>query len=440
MLRLYGATLRYPNLQQQGANMRTIAKMVLACVMVLAALSQVQPSVKASKNSNNENAQEDEEPSIYLTVLAEFTYYDPSLCDTQPINCMGDPDWTAGGYYVPDWYEVGVACPVEIPMGTVIRSEDHGDLICIDRGGSINITDDGVFRLDLLHHHEAGNISRQITTVGMELKESTIRKILENRPSPFVEPIEEFACPADNCETIFYTYGQAIVNINDGSTYIHGGTDYRTGSPGEGPVYASAPGKVTGVGYVNQPDNRCGGYVRIEHNDGWETLYCHLVDTMVEKDDYVLVGQQLGLIGFSGYTIEGEHVHFEMRKNGLRQDPELYMGSSGGYAPMPEERLYHELLSAGVDLNMELLQIEKQEDTQVAIVQTEENATILEVVELAPEDKQFGDGEITNEEELQEDPVDLIAMEQDDESFEEVEINNLDHMETVILLEDKIVG
>ena len=70
-----------------------------------------------------------------------------------------------------------------------------------------------------------------------------------------------------------------------------------------------------------------GGYgnvVMIQHSNGLVTLYAHLRSIQVVAGQYVSQRQQIGLIGSTGNST-GPHLHFEVRKNGVRVDPLKYV-------------------------------------------------------------------------------------------------------------------
>lgn len=99
-------------------------------------------------------------------------------------------------------------------------------------------------------------------------------------------------------------------------------------------VLASAPGRVRGMrdgmadraGYRAPGDElegrECGNGVLIDHEDGWQTQYCHLRrgSVTVRTGDVVERGQVLGRIGASGQA-DFPHVHLTVRKNGVVIDP-----------------------------------------------------------------------------------------------------------------------
>ncbi|MGI9510107.1 MAG: M23 family metallopeptidase [Geminicoccaceae bacterium] len=80
----------------------------------------------------------------------------------------------------------------------------------------------------------------------------------------------------------------------------------------------------------------CGNGVRIDHGDGWVSLYCHLRrgSTTVVQDDEVAAGQALGLVGLSGQT-SFPHLHFDIRKDDRPVDP--FVGTARAAACGPGE-------------------------------------------------------------------------------------------------------
>ncbi len=69
-------------------------------------------------------------------------------------------------------------------------------------------------------------------------------------------------------------------------------------------------------------DKDCGNGVVIDHEDGWETQYCHMKQgsIMVVKGQMVQVGEVLGQVGLSGRT-QFPHIHIAVRKDGQKLDP-----------------------------------------------------------------------------------------------------------------------
>ena len=126
-----------------------------------------------------------------------------------------------------------------------------------------------------------------------------------------------------------------------GATYEkHNGIDFRLLSADAAKqgfaVIASADGKVKatrdGVQDIflreGKPEDvksrECGNGAVIDHGNGWETQYCHMMmgSIAVSKGQAVKRGEKLGNVGFSGMA-DFAHVHFTVRRNGEVVDPFL---------------------------------------------------------------------------------------------------------------------
>lgn len=68
------------------------------------------------------------------------------------------------------------------------------------------------------------------------------------------------------------------------------------------------------------------GYViSIQHSDGIVTTYKHLSKLNKKEGDLVLKGDILGEVDNAGVLSTGPHLHFEIWKNGVPQNPEVYL-------------------------------------------------------------------------------------------------------------------
>lgn len=135
---------------------------------------------------------------------------------------------------------------------------------------------------------------------------------------------------------IHYTGGLMIWPVGKEGTYItsgygnrlhpiqgvykyHSGIDI--GNAGYGaPVIAATDGVVTFAGVM-------GGYgncVMINHGDGIVTLYGHGQEILTTLGTEVSKGDVIMLVGSTGNST-GPHLHFEVRKNGIIQDPIPYL-------------------------------------------------------------------------------------------------------------------
>ncbi len=97
---------------------------------------------------------------------------------------------------------------------------------------------------------------------------------------------------------------------------MHTGVDWATayGTP----IFASGNGVLEKVG----PEGGYGKYIRIKHNNGYETAYGHMSAFAkgMEVGKRVRQGQVIGFVGSTGQST-GPHVHYEILVNGRFVDP-----------------------------------------------------------------------------------------------------------------------
>ncbi len=90
------------------------------------------------------------------------------------------------------------------------------------------------------------------------------------------------------------------------------------------PIYASAPGKV--ITSSNGWNYGYGNYIIVDHGYGVQTLYGHLNVRKVSVGQWVEAGQLIGLMGNTGRVFgrTGIHLHYEVRINGRKVNPNNY--------------------------------------------------------------------------------------------------------------------
>lgn len=115
-------------------------------------------------------------------------------------------------------------------------------------------------------------------------------------------------------------YGWRIHPIS-GKEKFHNGVDlWAQGIYGK-PIYATREGVVAYDGWWGS-----GGWtVKIDHLDGFQSIYMHMTNFIVSEGDFVTAGQVIGYVGSTGGST-GPHLHFEVRYNGAAVNPMNYIG------------------------------------------------------------------------------------------------------------------
>jgi murein DD-endopeptidase MepM/ murein hydrolase activator NlpD len=112
-------------------------------------------------------------------------------------------------------------------------------------------------------------------------------------------------------------YGWRIDPIS-GKRSMHTGLDF-AGKPGS-EIVTVASGVVTWTGR----DGDYGNTVEISHGDDYVTRYAHNKEILVQPGDVVRKGETIALMGSSGRAT-GNHLHYEVYKNGRSVDPASYV-------------------------------------------------------------------------------------------------------------------
>lgn len=112
--------------------------------------------------------------------------------------------------------------------------------------------------------------------------------------------------------------GSTVIG-NDFIPGVHDGIDL--GSESSNTVTAADDGVVIYAGWSN------GGYgntVLIDHGNGFQSVYAHLSAITVSCGQSVSQGSQIGVVGSTGNST-GPHLHFEIRYNGVADNPHNYI-------------------------------------------------------------------------------------------------------------------
>lgn len=116
-------------------------------------------------------------------------------------------------------------------------------------------------------------------------------------------------------------YGWRIDPFN-GRRAFHDGVDFMA-RPGTA-IQAAAAGVVVASEYHPQ----YGNMIEIDHGNGLVTRYAHCSKRLARVGDVVMKGATIGEVGSTG-RVTGPHLHFEVRHNGVPQNPARFLRLSG---------------------------------------------------------------------------------------------------------------
>jgi len=100
--------------------------------------------------------------------------------------------------------------------------------------------------------------------------------------------------------------------------FHHNGIDIA--APKGTEIAAAADGRVEIATYDKGP----GKHILLQHNNSYQTFYSHCDSLLVQKDQHVTSGEIIAYVGETGRAT-GPHLHFEIRKNEVPQDPQKFI-------------------------------------------------------------------------------------------------------------------
>lgn len=166
----------------------------------------------------------------------------------------------------------------------------------------------------------------QVTYVnGAEVKSTLLESKLISEPVTEQVGIGTYAAAPASATTVLTGTGEYGWPVNGGrisdvfiSNRNHRGLDIA--APGGTEIYAAADGIVTAA----QWNNSYGNYMKVDHGDGRETLYAHCSLLLATEGMEVKRGQVIGQVGTTGHST-GNHLHFEVRIDGVNHDPAAFL-------------------------------------------------------------------------------------------------------------------
>lgn len=113
---------------------------------------------------------------------------------------------------------------------------------------------------------------------------------------------------------------------------MHRGTDFA--APTGTPIFAAGDAVVTFAGMKGANGN----FVRLRHDNGWDTLYLHMnaIAAGIAPGSRIAQGTQIGEVGTTGRST-GPHLHYEVHINGEAVDPQSI--ETGGGRTIPADAM-----------------------------------------------------------------------------------------------------
>lgn len=136
--------------------------------------------------------------------------------------------------------------------------------------------------------------------------------------------------PLHEAKLVFSSYFGVRSDPFRGTAAMHAGVDLP--GPKGTPVYATADGIVDRA-------ERAGGYgnlIEIDHGKGIQTRYGHLSRILVQPNQRVKRGQEIGLMGSTGRST-GSHLHYEVRIDGRAVNPIPFLQTADYLVAMQDQ-------------------------------------------------------------------------------------------------------
>lgn len=198
-------------------------------------------------------------------------------------------------------------------VNSMEEAEEAVNRIKEEKASSINEIDVGVQVVYTQNREETLNAVEVASAVGVaETKVSEVVKEQERIKAATFNGVYFAVRPVSG--TITSRFG-ANESIRD---HTHKGMDIA--APNGTPIKAAADGTVTYSGWMNG----YGNLIIISHGNGVQTYYGHCSVLNASVGEKVSAGDVIAKVGSTGNST-GNHLHFEIRKNGTQINPQKYL-------------------------------------------------------------------------------------------------------------------
>lgn len=188
----------------------------------------------------------------------------------------------------------------------------------------LEIGNDGYLYFDTYEKAEVyqDKLSTKTQNLNIDIVEiSTTDSIYLSPEEEIIDTINYYSNAYKKIITCFPTKSHRVSSTfgNRSRGDFHTGIDL-SGNYGDN-IFAYKSGTVIKTQYSNVS---YGNMILIQHSDGTQTRYAHLSSILVSNGQYVSCGQIIGHMGSTGNST-GNHLHFEIIKNGKAINPYSYI-------------------------------------------------------------------------------------------------------------------
>lgn len=163
------------------------------------------------------------------------------------------------------------------------------------------------------------------------------KRINSEEAQAYEKQIQQIILAGQQGSTQIYDNGAWLWPVSPKFTYLttyfgydpwrgsnHSGIDIGNAGINGTSIYASKSGTVITAKTTYIQGYSYGKYVVIDHGDGYSTLYGHCSEIYVTVGQQVSQGDIVAAVGSTGWST-GPHLHFEVRLNGVAQNPLDYV-------------------------------------------------------------------------------------------------------------------
>lgn len=117
-------------------------------------------------------------------------------------------------------------------------------------------------------------------------------------------------------------YPVDFIGITTFYSQEHQGLDLGWHDKQHEPIYACGDGVVTNI-WIDE-DFGGGLSTEITYDNGFKSVFKHLSENLIKVGDRVIQGEQVSIMGDSGWACGGFHLHYNLYEGNTRVNPILY--------------------------------------------------------------------------------------------------------------------